>query len=59
VAKRTISEAEVLAVIANPHATYGPTAPGCIEHYGNTSDGRSLTVVTNATRTVIVTVIDA
>jgi hypothetical protein len=58
-AKRTISEAEVLAVIANPRATYGPTARGRIEHYGNTSDGRPLTVVTNATKTVIVTVIDA
>jgi hypothetical protein len=57
--KRTISEAEVRAVIANPRATYGPTARGRIEHYGQTTDGRPLTVVTNATRTVIVTVIDA
>jgi hypothetical protein len=58
-AKRTISEAEVRAVIANPRAAYGPTARGRIEHYGHAADGRPLTVVTNATRTVIVTVIDA
>jgi len=58
-AKRTISEAGALAVIANPRGTYGPTARGRIEHYGHAADGRPLTVVTNATRTVIVTVIEA
>jgi hypothetical protein len=58
-AKRTISEAEALAVIASPRGIYGPTARGRIEHYGYATDGRPLTVVTNATRTVIVTVIDA
>jgi Domain of unknown function (DUF4258) len=57
-AKRTISEADVRAVIANPRTTYGPTARGRIEHYGQTTDGRPLTVVMNATRTVIITVID-
>jgi hypothetical protein len=58
-AKRTIGEADVRAVIANPRATYGPTARGRIEDYGQTTDGRPLTGVTNATRTVVVTVIDA
>jgi hypothetical protein len=58
-AKRTISEADVRAVIANPRATYGPTARGRIEHYGQATDGRPLTVVTDAARAVVVTVIDA
>lgn len=57
--ERNFSEEDVCAIIAAPDSTYGPTERARIEHYGRTADGRAITVVTNAERTVVVTVIDA
>jgi len=42
-----------------PGLDHGPTERARIERYGRTADGRAITVVTNAERTVVITVIDA
>ncbi len=57
-AERDLGEEDVRITIASPASTYGPTKRARIEHYGRISDGRTITVVTNAERTVVITVID-
>ncbi len=58
-AERNVSEEDVRTVLTTPTSTYGPTKRARLEYYGRTADGRAITVVTNAERTVVVTVIDA
>ncbi len=56
--ERNLGEEDVRGIGASPISTYGPTKRARIEHYGRSSDGRTLTVVTNANRNLVITVID-
>lgn len=55
---RTVTEAEALAILANPgRGTFAPPGRDVIEHFGNLADGRPINVVTNRARTLVITII--
>jgi hypothetical protein len=58
-ASRQFTKADVAAVLLYPsRGVYAPKARDRIEHYGLTSDGRKLNVVTNRAKTIVITVIE-
>ena len=55
--KRGFAAADIEAVITNPaRGTNAPPARDAIEHFGYAADGRPMNVVTNRTRTLVITV---
>ena len=57
--ERNFDESDVKAVLANPvRGTYEPAKRDRIEHFGYATNGRLLNVVTNRSKTVVITVVE-
>lgn len=56
--ERSVTEAEVLAIIANPvRGVYDPPQRDRREHFGYANGGRPVDVITNRAVTVVITVV--